>query len=63
MAADNLVPTAHSSFFVPYGDSYCVSKPQGYALLVICKDCYSGQEGVGWKGGAITEVAMHLVCI
>ena len=42
---------------VPYGIIYSLPKPRGYVPVVICNDCYSRQEEVGVRGGAIIEIA------
>ena len=38
---------------MPRSNSYRFHEPRGYAPTVIWNDCYSRQEGVGFKGRSV----------
>ena len=54
MSAEKLTENV-TTFTVPCSNSYRFHEPWGYAPSVICNDCYSWSEGVGFKGRSIHQ--------
>ena len=54
MSAEKLAENV-TIFTMSCSNSYRFHKPRGYTPTVICNDCYSRQEGVGFKGRSIHQ--------